>query len=166
MVVLSVGLLETPSLGFRLYKAHQLSWVDNQATAVLPLAKQTTVVQDFFQHRACVFAVPISALSVHICPLPAFGMLCADKKTVIVGAFKHWATQFFQLVKSFCVDAFHGDTFRVGWLNGCKKTGDTGVDPILIRKGLKHLRLGVALVQEGFDNCFERLSHGDSPSDE
>ena len=54
-----------------------------------------------------------------------------------------------------CVGVFHGDTFRVGWLNGCKKTGDRLVNPILIGEGLKYLRLGVALVQEGFDNCFE-----------
>ena len=45
--------------------------------------------------------------------------------------------------------------FEVGWLNRGEKTGDRLVNPILIGEGLKYLRLGVALVQEGFDNCFE-----------
>jgi len=90
-------------------------------------------------------------------------MLCADDEAINVPTFKHGATKFFQLVKGFDVDAFHGDTFR-GWLNSGKKTGDTGVNPVFVGKGLKYLWLGVALVQEGFDNLFEWLGHGDSPS--
>jgi hypothetical protein len=55
-------------------------------------------------------------------------------------------------------------SFEVGWLNGCKKTGHTGVNPVFVGEGLKHLGLGVALVQEGFNNLLESLGHGDSPS--
>ena len=92
-------------------------------------------------------------------------MLCADDEAINVTTFKHGATKFFQLVKSFDIDAFHGDTFRVGWLNRGEKTGDTGVNPIFIGEGLKHLGLGVALVQEGFNNLLESLGHGAIPSE-
>ena len=60
------------------------------------------------------------------------------------------------------VGVVHGSTF--GWLNRGEKTGHTGVDPVLRCKGLKYLWLGVALVQEGFNNCFEVVGHGAIPS--
>jgi hypothetical protein len=46
----------------------------------------------------------------------------------------------------------HGDTFRVGWLNGCKKTGHRLINPILIGKGFKHLGFVETLGKQGLDN--------------
>ena len=62
-------------------------------------------------------------------------------------------------------DKFHGDTFRVGWLNSGEKTGDAWVDPILIGKGLKYLGFVETLGKQGFNNLFEGLGHDASPSD-
>ena len=67
-------------------------------------------------------------------------------------------------LQSFELLAIHFDDLS-GWLNRGEKTGDTGVNPVLIGEGLKHLGLGVALVQEGFNNLLESLGHGAIPSE-
>ena len=55
--------------------------------------------------------------------------------------------------------------FRLVGLNRGKETGHRLVNPVLRGKGLKHLGFAETLGKQSFDNLFEGLGHGASPSD-